>query len=155
MRVGRIGALAIAMTLAIAVPGGSASAVSTPSGFSVDCGATPMDGAPSKEAGVLYGSGSGTCTLSGSLGGPWELRVLVRLQVKIDGTWRTRAVAISSIENAANTKHVRRLSVGYACTTTAKRQWRARTTVEFRINEKTTTLVDSGSEVSAIGQRRC
>jgi len=155
MRIGRIRALVVAMTLAIIVPGGSATAVSSPSGISIDCGATPMTGAPYKDDGVLYGSGSGTCTLSGTLGGPWELRVLVRLQVKIDGTWRTRAVAISSIENTANTKRVRRLVVGHACTSAVKRPWRSRVTVEFRINEKASNTVESGSENSMVGQRRC
>jgi len=155
MRIGRIRALLVAMTLAIIVPGGSGAAATTPSGISIDCGATPMTGAPYKDDGMLYGSGSGTCTLSGTLGGPWELRVLVRLQVKIDGAWRTRAVAISSIENRAATKRIRRLVVGHACTSTVKQQWRARVTVEFRINEKASNLVQAGSENSAVGQRRC
>ena len=155
MRIGRIGALVLTMALAIIVPGGGAAAVSTPSGISIDCGATPMNSAPYKEGGLLYGSGSGTCTLSGGLGGSWELRVLVRLQVKVDGTWRTRAVAIGSIQNAAATKRIRRLTVGHDCTSTVLRPWRARVTVELRINEKTSNLIESGSEVSAVGQRRC
>lgn len=155
MRIGRFGALLVALTLAIIVPGGSAAAAATPSGMSIDCGATPMAGAPYKDGGLLYGSGSGTCTVSGALGGPWELRVLVRLQVKIDGAWRTRAVAIGSIENATATKRIRRLTAGYDCTSTVMRPWRARVTVEFRINEKTSNLIESGSEVSAVGHRRC
>ena len=157
MRSSRIRAIALAASIVAtgALPGAvgagvaAAPAWAAPSGFSLECTATVLGGAPDRSGGVLSGAGRGSCDMAGSFGAPWQLWVTVRLQAKVAGVWRTRAFArTSTADTLASTKRIPFVQAGLACSSSTTRAWRVRITVEARANEKIEVVLRSRSAVS-------
>lgn len=160
MRGARMRATVLAVVMAAVAGGGAGAGASdrdgvAPTGITVHCTASAPYGAPAKSGGVLWATARGTCSVTGSLGAPWELLVIVRLQAKVSGRWRTRAIGTASIENYAGTKTLRRVQAGLRCGGSVTRTWRVSVTAKAQVNEKTTSVLASHSTTSATSSVRC
>ena len=144
MRIGSVRAIVLAVALAgigTAMGAGGAAAAAQPSGFSVDC-LSRVARTPAKADGMVMGDGNGRCTMTGDFAAPWYVRVTVRLQVRISGTWRTRALAVSWVEGNASTKRVWGPGAGYACQGSTARPWRIKLVTEALASEKVVVTLD-------------